>query len=755
MNVHSALRRAAAMDGQQLRFRLAQTLRRHAGRLRVGIARPTWDRNHIVDVLAPGSAPRVEHVLEAARRGDHIEAHRELATHLQTRMSRWPLKAAERERHVDRIRNRFADAKTTVAKTAEAIRDGRHHLLGYRDVRVGNPPAWHRDEVHHRQAPMEFWADVRYLDPAHGDHKVIWETNRHQYFLSLGAAWWLTRDRGYRDTFVQHLEDWLARNPPLVGINWASALELAFRAMSWTWAAEFFAAGSEQDTTPWLVDLLVALDRQLTHVEHNLSRYFSPNTHLTGEALALYAVSIAFPELRRSPRRVETGRAVLLHEAEAQVRADGGHAELSAHYHRYSTDFYLLALMVARAANDPAADAFERAAHRQAAYLRTIADDDGRLPLLGDDDGGWLFKFSDSSPFDAATTLSVAAALLSDPSLAVKPTTDEVFWVLGEEPEVPDVGSRAVEWPSHVLDSSGYFVSRSPGGGHLIFDGGPHGFLNGGHAHSDALSVVISAAGMPLFVDPGTATYTMDRAVRDRFRSTRMHNTVIVDGRDPAVPDGPFHWRTRQDARFLVARPGRTIDFAVGALAGSAGRRHMRAVLTLHGTGWLIVDRVTSDGACEAEAWWHLYPAWRGTPSDGTVWLDGPGRTRLGLATSVPDVLVTRDPDLAACAPVYGQIEVGTAIRIRAGRRGPFSIGTFVPSAPIAIERLRIREVAARMRATDWTPIGFEIESGDTDMRVELAFPLNAEAQPSTDWPQPCIETRRVPEAKETVVCAE
>ena len=43
-----------------------------------------------------------------------------------------------------------------------------------------------------------------------------------------------------------------------------------------------------------LVDLLVSLDRQLTHVQHNLSSYFSPNTHLSGEALALYAVSAAW-----------------------------------------------------------------------------------------------------------------------------------------------------------------------------------------------------------------------------------------------------------------------------------------------------------------------------------------------------------------------------------------------------------------------------------------------------------------------------
>src|SRR6266542_2088721 len=196
-------------------------------------------------------------------------------------------------------------------------------------------------------------------------------------------------------------------------------LELAFRTMSWAWAVEFFAGDAGADSTPWLVDLLVSLDRQLTHVRHNLSSYFSPNTHLSGEALALYAVSVAFPELRRSRARAAVGRHVLLSEARRQVRDDGGHAELSAHYHRYSTDFYLLALMAARAAGDPAAPTFEDAARRQAGYLRTIADDRGRLPLLGDDDGGQLFRFGHVAPADASDSLGVAASLLRDARLAV------------------------------------------------------------------------------------------------------------------------------------------------------------------------------------------------------------------------------------------------------------------------------------------------------------------------------------------------
>ncbi len=137
------------------------------------------------------------------------------------------------------------------------------------------------------------------------------------------------------------------------GINWASMLELALRSLSWIWALELFvepAAGGDRATTqpidaqPWLVDLLLGLDRQLHLVEQNLSTYFSPNTHLLGEALALYVAGRTLPELRRAPAWAELGRRILIEEMSRQISPDGGHVERSFHYHRYTLDFYLLAL---------------------------------------------------------------------------------------------------------------------------------------------------------------------------------------------------------------------------------------------------------------------------------------------------------------------------------------------------------------------------------------------------------------------------
>src|SRR6185436_8026542 len=104
-----------------------------------------------------------------------------------------------------------------------------------------NPPSrqpghaidWHFDPVHRRRAPRTVWSAVPYLDPSSGDHKIIWELNRHQHWLTLGRAFWLTGHAKYRDRCLLELESWIHANPPLVGINWTSMLEIAFRSLSW------------------------------------------------------------------------------------------------------------------------------------------------------------------------------------------------------------------------------------------------------------------------------------------------------------------------------------------------------------------------------------------------------------------------------------------------------------------------------------------------------------------------------------------
>jgi hypothetical protein len=715
------IRKLASMDRREAAFRAASAGRRAAQRAATLIARPRWDRAGLLARLAPGvSSPAMTQARRSLERLDWTAAHAALVDHFRHHSPILSARIRSIDRAVDAIRRHRPDAKSDARERAAGMLDGHYDLLGYESLAFGSPPDWHLDPVSGRRSPQAFWADVPYLDPASGDHKVTWELNRHQHWLRLGRAARLTGDRVWYDRFVFELESWLENNPPLTGTNWASMLELAFRSLSWVWSASLFlpVAGAS-DRLPWLVDLLVGIERQLGHVSNNLSRYFSPNTHLTGEALAVYVAGRTLPELSAAARWTIVGRDVLLEEIERQIRPDGGHVEQSGHYHRYSTDFYLLALLVARESGDSAAVAFERAARRQANFLREICDDRGRRPFTGDDDGGQLFPICGRASDDCRDTLWNASVLLNDPALAIGEIPEETYWFTGQVDFASAHGSS--HRGSRVLGDSGYFVSRTPAGDHLLFDTGPHGFLNGGHAHADALSVSLTVRNRPLLVDPGTATYTMDRAQRDRFRSTAMHNTVVIDGRPQSTPVGPFHWKRATDGRALVAAIGPGCEYFEGTHDAYAPRRHTRTVLAIHQHAWIIIDWILGAGHATADAHWHFAPEWQAGPLDPHSLELRATEARYVMAASAPIRLLTPDdPEgLTQVSTAYGRIERAATARQSVAGALPQAIVTVVGAGPARVSELRVGTDG--LKEPGWTALACTIHWPRYEVRLLTA----------------------------------
>ncbi len=123
-----------------------------------------------------------------------------------------------------------------IVHEADEICRHRFRLLGYENLDYGSEIDWHLDRVHNKRAPLEPWSEVPFLDfAAVGDHKVIWELNRHQHLVTLAKAWLLTKDEKYVRELMAQWRSWIKANPYPVGINWGSSLEVAFRSLSWIW----------------------------------------------------------------------------------------------------------------------------------------------------------------------------------------------------------------------------------------------------------------------------------------------------------------------------------------------------------------------------------------------------------------------------------------------------------------------------------------------------------------------------------------
>lgn len=418
---------------------------------------------------------------------------------------------------------------------ADSILAHRFPLLGV-VAEYGPDIEWRRDVLNGKTTGLGYFRRIPYLDfERAGDHKLIWELNRHQHLVLLAQAHLLTGREAYLDEVWRQMTSWMDRNPYPRGINWASALEVAFRALSWLWIDHL--AGSRMEPR-FRRRFLRCIYVHALHLNANLSVYFSPNTHLLGEAVALHALGTAFESSPDAGAWRLRSAAILEDESRRQILDDGSYFELSTYYHVYALDMLLFHALLRR----PSPEYRERL-ERMGEFLHAMLGPAGELPFFGDDDGGRFFHpYGPHGAYGRATLASCAVYLKrSGWGYAEEDLPEQAAWWMGVTR-----GSSAGSWKSRLFPDAG-LVAMMSGDIQLVADAGRFGPFSSGHSHADALSFTLRAGRDEILVDAGTYTYVTSAALRDLFRGTAMHNTVRIGGLDQAEPAGPFGWRARPE----------------------------------------------------------------------------------------------------------------------------------------------------------------------------------------------------------------
>jgi len=639
------------------------------------------------------------------------------------------------------LRERMPAACDEAVATADAACRGRFDLLGYEALSFGDPIEWSLDPIAGLRAPSTHWSRVDPLDPRMvGDSKVVWELNRHQWMVQLGQAYRLTGDPSYARAFASYIEHWIDANPTGIGINWASSLEVSFRLIAWCWALLLLRGAPVLSET--LFDRIVrSIWAHAAHAERYLSYYFSPNTHLTGEALGLVYAGLIFPGLPRAARWRELGARILVDESARQILADGVHFELSTGYHRYTLEFYLHLLILADRNGWPIPDVVAERVGRMLDFVLAVRRPDGSMPHIGDADGGTLMPLARREQDDFRGVLATAAAFFgrADCAWAAGEAAPEVLWLLGPAGlEAFDALRPAppAAPPSWLFPAGGYAIMRNgwrPDAHQLIFDVGPLGCpVTGGHGHADLLSVQCAVSGEPYLIDSGTFCYTGDPASRDYFRSTAAHSTVVIDGGCQASPAGPFSWAARPEARLLDWRSTPEIDF-VDALhrayveRGRARTVHRRRVAFVKGRYWVVVDDL--EGAGEHRVDLHFQFAPLEVAVDPSLWARARGRrgaellvrpfARAALKASVHTGEI--DPLRGWVSPVYGRREPAPLLVYSTVTTLPLRVMTLLlPSAG----RFDAAPAVSPVIDADRTPVGLLLaETGERVTFAERGLP--------------------------------
>ena len=250
-------------------------------------------------------------------------------------------------------------------------------------------------------------------------------------------------------------------------------------------------------------------------------------------------------------------------------------------------------------------------------HLMYIQRPDGTTPFFGDDDGGRLMILDQRAANDFRAPLSTGAALFGrgDYKYGSGEAAEETLWLLGPNAllELDRLPAHKPVSQSIAFPQGGYYVMRdgwTPTANYLLFDCGPHGQDNCGHAHADALEFELAAHASAsarrsrhLYLHRHPGRFETGFAARLRITrsplmaSLHRSRTALFPGSRSLVPRQ--QWINRERFDYVEGKHD-------GYLRLAAPVTHARSILFLKNDYWIVRDRVTSSAEHLYALWFHL-----------------------------------------------------------------------------------------------------------------------------------------------------
>jgi len=525
-------------------------------------------------------------------------------------------------------------ASADIIKKADEIISNKFDLFGTEKLDSDNRHIeWQCDiKTGYHWNPRKYYRDIE-IPEGSADIKVPWELSRFQFLTVLGQAYKLTGDENYAEKFVEFVNDWIDSNKPKFGVNWACTMDVAIRVSNWILGFYYF-KGSDKISEEFLFRFAKSIYQHGEHIYKNLETGQKYNSnHYLSDITGLVFIGTAFPEFKDAAKWREFGIKELKKEMEKQVYDDGCDFEASTCYHRLALElfFYSTYFVVVKdkrfsgenhieVSEKIFGEVYTKKLYNMFDAVLYLLKPNGRMPQIGDNDSGQLFKLYPRKVLDMRYLLSLGAVFFKEQKWKI----NEFFQSNEDIAELLILYGKtgkniwdSLGWnslkniKSKAFPDAGWYVMRD-NKNYCIVSCGPNGMGgNGGHTHNDKLSFELCIDEEDIIVDPGTYVYTSNPGMRNKFRSTAAHNTVVIDGEEQNRFNkrSLFGIRDKAAGRCLLWERGEEYDTFIGEYEGYKRLKkpvaHQRKIKFYKKEGKLeITDRFEGNG--EHNLQWNL-----------------------------------------------------------------------------------------------------------------------------------------------------
>ena len=504
------------------------------------------------------------------------------------------------------------------------------------------PIDWHIDF----RSGYRWRDDVRSYNIKYGhlpgvDIKLPWELARMQHLSWLAITYIIHKNTLTQEKnnalvieFQDQVLDFIAANPPRFGVNWVCTMDVAIRVANWLIAYDLFCSSGAVFTPSFETEFKRAVYAHGRHIVNHLEWFPDlRSNHYLANIAGLLFVAIYLPLSEETEGWFALASNELSKELLIQFQPDGSNFESSTSYHRLSAEMALYAVVLAHSstlrcptnyqdllshflnirASLPNAlkqistrsltdDFFVEQLMRMAHFSRSIKRPDGLAVQIGDNDSGRFLKLTpDVRLLDEnnlmiqtgnhdALVFGIEAACFG-PELALRSIDALVIHALIKQPLSSKIHKVVLENFSCGLSAFpdfGVYIYRYPRLWLAVRCGSVGQKGRGGHAHNDQLALELCFDNIPFVVDPGTYLYTAVPDLRNNFRSTRAHATLVAEpgeqnGWDDGV-GGLFSLNRVADAKVIEVLEKKFVGVHYGFTAP-----HTRTIL-INDASFTIID---------------------------------------------------------------------------------------------------------------------------------------------------------------------
>jgi hypothetical protein len=473
---------------------------------------------------------------------------------------------------------------------AERVLKGELNLIYFDNSKIIEN--WNMDYESGVTYPLMYFGDIKYIvNDDKTDVKNVWELSRLHHLVIISKAYAITSDEKYYSYFKKSINSWLEANPNGRSVNWTCNMEVSVRVTNIIICYELLKEKLSKDRDFEIV-LKSTIYYHNKHIAANLENYSDlRNNHYLSNLMGLL-ISSKFLENKDSKKYKKYqrfSRIEIQMEMDKQIYDDGVTYEISTSYQKLVYEILLFSIILGQSEDNKFENKYINRLHDMFVFLKSVSNLDGTIPLFGDNDSGSILVFNDY--FNEKRTNLPSLINLSEyffnPRSEIK---DDTTLYLGCKSEIQYKKTELKE----SYQSSGYYILKKNSFKMVLLCGPLSMKGQGGHSHNDQLSFILNVNNIPVFIDPGTITYTGNSELRNYSRRTSSHNTVQIEEEEQNIIGSDLFALKERTYSKCISYSGDTFSGVHHGFKNRYNSSHKRTVNLEHNK-ITIVDSLTNN----------------------------------------------------------------------------------------------------------------------------------------------------------------